>query len=64
MIAPTEKASSPNIGIIRPMNIGVQKNASIPEMKMINPMTEICHHRTGTSQITSEGLFIYLLLFL
>jgi hypothetical protein len=58
MITPTARARMPKSGISRSRNIGVQKKASTPDKKMMIPIMEICHHRTGVSDTSREGKFI------
>jgi hypothetical protein len=58
MITPTARARMPKRGMSRSRNMGVQKKASTPDKKMIMPIMEICHHRTGVSDMSTEGKFI------
>jgi hypothetical protein len=59
MMSPTASARIPKSIRRMSRNFEVQKNASIPEIKIITPMRKICHHWTGDSERTNFGRSIY-----
>ena len=60
---PTASARIPKSVRRISINFDVHKKASTPEIKIMTPMSKICHHWTGVSERTNFGRAILLKLF-